>query len=57
MKYCAVRTTLKRFAVKGGAFTISSCDAASQGALDGAAVKLLEDPRAHTKYFLPPEGE
>jgi hypothetical protein len=32
-------------------------DAASQGALNGAAVELFEDLRARAKYFQPPEGE
>jgi hypothetical protein len=30
---------------------------ASQYTLSGAAVELFEDLRAHTKYFLPPEGK
>jgi hypothetical protein len=45
------------FAVKGGAFTIPSGDAASKDALDGVAVKPFEDLRAYAKYFQPPEGE
>ena len=38
-------------------FPIPSSDAASQDALDGAAVDLFEDPRAHDKTFRPPEAE
>ena len=41
----------------GGAFLIPSGYGASQDALDGAAVELFEDPRAHVKSFQPPEGE
>ena len=36
---------------------IPSDDAASQDALNGAAVELFEDLRAHAKSFQPPEGE
>ena len=34
-----------------------SSDAASQDALNGAAVERFEDRRAHAKTFQPPEGE
>ena len=43
--------------IEGSAFAIPSGDAASQYALDGAAVELFEDLRTHAKSFQPPEGE
>jgi hypothetical protein len=39
------------------AFAIPSGDAASQDALNGAAVELFQDLRAHAKSFQPLEGE
>ena len=40
-----------------GAFAIPRGDAASEDALDGAAVEPFEDLRAHAKTFQPTEGE
>ncbi|XP_070994384.1 aryl-hydrocarbon-interacting protein-like 1 [Oncorhynchus clarkii lewisi] len=43
--------------IEGGAVAIPSSDAASQDALNGAAVELFEDLRAHAKPFHLSKGE
>ena len=57
--YWAVRTNypLWRLAFGCQAVAIPSGEAVSQDALNGAAVELFENPRAHAKSFQPPEGE
>ena len=48
---------LYRLAVRCQTVAISSCDTASQDALNGAAVELFEYLTAHSKSFQPHEGE
>jgi hypothetical protein len=57
MYWAVLNTLCCALLLRGGAFSIPSSDAASQDALDGAAVKPFEDLWAHVKSFQPPVGE
>ena len=58
MTYWAICITLcSAFQSDIKAVAITSGDTASQDALNGASVELLEDLRAHAESFQPPEGE
>ena len=57
MMYWAIRSTLCSALWSDAKQLLYQDDAASQDALNGAAVERFEDLRAHAKSFQPPEEE
>jgi hypothetical protein len=55
--YWAIRTTLCNSLQSDAKQLPSSGVAASQDAVNGAAVELFEDLKTHAEYFQAPEGE